>query len=278
MKQNRWIEVVGALCLIGAGALFLLQNMGLMAGVASLVWAVLFLGGGVLFLLGFAQDRSQWWPLIPGSGLVGIGLAILLGGTFSNLALQGGALSGVALFASLAAGFAGVYLVDRRANWWAVIPGGAMVTLAALVLLTSVIPGEWAGAVFFLGLGAIFAGLYFVEIDGRRNNWWALIPAGALLSLAVVVVLSALGADEAAGAALFFGLGLTFGALYLLRRPERPLDWAWIPSVALLGFGFVILALAGDALYARLFWPVALIIAGLVLFVVNLRRARGRFG
>ncbi len=275
MKANRWLEVVGALCLIGVGALFLLQNLGLVGGLSSLVWGVPFLAAGVLFLLGFAQDRSQWWPLIPGFALLGVGLAILLGGTFANFGLQGGPLAGAAFFASLAVGFACVYLVDRRANWWAVIPGGVVLALTALVLLSTVLEGAWGGAVFFLGLGAVFAALYFVEIDGRRHNWWTLIPAGALLSLAAVVVLSSLGVEELAGAALFLGLGLTFGLLYLMRGPERPLGWAWIPAVALLGFGGVILLVAGDTLVARLFWPLALVIAGLVLFVVNLRRQRG---
>ncbi len=277
MKQHRWVETVGALALIGAGLIFLLHNLGFLAILNQLLWAALFLAGGVLFLLGFAQNRSQWWPLIPGSALVGLGLAVLLGGTFAGLRLQGGSdLAGAAFFASLAAGFAGVYLVDRRGNWWALIPGGAMATLTALVLLSSVTSGEWVGAVFFLGLGAVFAGLYFAEIDGKRHNWWPLIPAGALTSLAAVVILSTLGAERVAGAALFLGLGLTFGALYLIRSPERPLGWAWIPSVALLGFGFFVLAVSGQTPFDRLFWPLALIVAGLVLFIVNLRHERRR--
>ncbi|HOG46363.1 MAG TPA: hypothetical protein PLB78_06930, partial [Anaerolineae bacterium] len=130
------------------------------------------------------------------------------------------------------------------------------------------------GAVFFLGLGLVFAALYFAEIDGKRHNWWTLIPAGALFSLAAVIVLSGLGAEELAGAALFLGLGVTFGVLYLLRSPERPLDWAWIPSLALLGFGALVLFVAGDSLVARAFWPLALIAAGVVLLVMNMRRSK----
>ncbi len=280
MKPNRWAEVVGALLLVGAGAVFLLQNLGLALDLGQWLWAGLFLAGGILFLLTFAFNRSQWWPLIPGSALVGTGLSILLGATFTGVGLvaggpAGGALAGAALFLSMAIGFGGVYLYDRRQNWWAIIPGGATLLLALVVVVGTLGRGELAGVALFLGLGLVFIVLYFAEIDGKRHNWWALIPAGALLSLAAVVALSTLGADSLAGAALFLGLGLTFGALYLLRGPERPLEWAWIPAVALLGFGGFILFFTGDTVYARIFWPLALIAAGLVLFVVNLRRRRG---
>ena len=273
--HNRWAEAIAALLLIGTGAICLLQNLGLMPNLAPLLWAGLFLGDGALFLLAFAVDRRQWWPLIPGTALIGVGLAILLGATFTGLALEGGPLAGVALFVSVAAGFVGVYAYDRRRNWWALIPAAATGLLALVILSSLAGGGDLSGAVLFLGLGAVFAALYFVEIGGRRHNWWTLIPAGALLSLAAVVILGSLGAEAAAAGALFLGLGLTFGVLYLMRGPERPLGWAWIPALALLGFGMFVMALAGGTLYARLFWPLALMVAGLVLVVVNLRRQGG---
>lgn len=273
--HNRWAEAIGAFFLIGAGVIFLLQNLGLLAILSSLLWAGLFLGGGALFLLAFAVDRSQWWPLIPGSALVGLGLTILLGATLVAGRLSGGEFAGAALFVSVAAGFAGVYAYDRRQNWWALIPAAATGLLALVILSSAIGSGELGAAVLFFGLGLVFAALYFVEIDGRRHNWWTLIPAGALFSLAAVIILSSIGEASLAGGALFLGLGLTFGMLYLMRGPQRPLDWAWIPAVALLGFGVFIVAVSGDTLYARLFWPLSMIVAGLVLFAANLRKQRG---
>lgn len=272
--HNRWAEAIGAFLLIGAGIIFLLQNLGLVPNLGALPWAGLFLGGGALFLLAFAVDRSQWWPLIPGSALVGLGLTILLGATFAAGRLSGGELAGAALFVSVAAGFAGVYAYDRRRNWWALIPAGATGLLSLVILTSAIGSGELGGAVFFLGLGLIFAALYFVEIEGRRHNWWALIPAGALFSLAAVVLLSSVGDGTLAGGALFFGLGLTFGLLYLMRGPERPLGWAWIPALVLLGMGVLIVAVSGDTLFARISLPLAMIVAGLLLFAANLRRQR----
>lgn len=272
MRQNRWVEVLGALLLIIVGGIFLLQTLGIVPDfndtLWGIIWSGLFLAGGLVFLAMYVQDRSQWWPLIPGGALVGVGLTILLP---IGLGLPG-ELSAVALFGCLALAFGVVYLRQPRQNWWAIIPAGAMVALAVLILSTTILPGEAPAAVFFLGMGAIFAFLYFVEIDGRRYNWWTLIPAGALFSLALVVIFSALGFESLAGSALFLGMGLTFGVLYLMRGPGRPLQWAWIPGLACLGMGLFILAVSGGMPYANLVWPVILIGAGVVLLLATQRR------
>ena len=269
MKQMRWIESIGALFLIGAGLILLFGNLGLAPQLVPLLWSLLLVGGGLLFLLAFLVERSQWWPSIVGSAMVGAGASGLAS---QALHLPGG-LAATVFFASLAAGFGGVYLVRPRDNWWALIPGGVMAILAVLSKLIAAAGGEVVGAAFFVGLGLMFVGLYFAEIDGQRYNWWALIPAGALLSLAGVVLLSVYGSGALAGAALFLGLGLTFGVLYLLRGPGRPLGWAWIPALALLAFGLFIVAVAGEPAYARLFWPLAFIVTGLVLVARHWRRS-----
>jgi hypothetical protein len=268
MKQMRWIENIGALFLIGAGLIFLLDNLGIALGWQPLLWAVLLMGSGALFLLAFAMERGQWWPLIVGFAMLGAGASSLL----SQVLHLAGGVAGAAFFASVAVGFAGVYLVRRRDNWWALIPAGVMAILAVVTLLSAAVPGQVVVAGFFIGLGLIFGGLYFAEIDGQRHNWWALIPAGALLSLAAVIILSVHASGGVAGSALFLGLGLTFGALYLIRGPDRPLGWAWIPSVALLGFGLFVLAVSGEVAFGSLILPLALIAAGLVLMVRGVRR------
>jgi hypothetical protein len=271
VKDNRWIEAIGALFLIGAGMIFLLDNLGLLPNLQPLAWASLLLGGGLLFLIAFLFDRSQWWTVIAGFALVGAGAAALAAGV---LHLPGEVAAG-AVFGSLAAGFAGAYLAQRRENWWALIPAGATLLLALVTLLGAVM-GELAGMVFFLGIGLAFVGVYFAEIDGRRHHWWALIPAGALFSLAVVVLLATLHLDALAGSALFLGLSLTFGVLYLLRGPERPLDWAWIPALALLGFGLFVMAAAGDPRSAGIVAALALIVGGLALALRPSPRHRRR--
>lgn len=268
MRHNRRIELVGALFLTGMGLILLLANLGLVPNLVPLLWWSLLLAGGLLFLSAFLADRAQWWPLIPASALLGVGAAGLLSAVFH---LPGG-LAGAAFFASLAAGFAAVHLARPHDNRWALMPAGVLVILAVVALLSAAVGGELAGAGFFAGLGLAFVALYFAEIDGQRYNWWTLIPAGALLTLAAVVILSVHGSGALAGAALFLGLGLTFGMLYLLRGPGRPLEWAWIPALALVAFGLFILVVAGDFPYARLLWPLALVVAGVLLLIWNWRR------
>jgi hypothetical protein len=165
--------------------------------------------------------------------------------------------------------------VRRRENWWALIPAAVTLLLAVIILLGAVM-GELAGMALFLGIGLAFVGVYFAEIDGRRYHWWALIPAGALFSLAAVVLLAVLHLDALAGSALFLGLSLTFAVLYWLRGPGRPLDWAWIPSLALLAFGLFVLAVAGGPRSAGIVTALALIVGGLALALRPWRRPRRR--
>ena len=266
MPENRWIQVIGAFLLIGAGLIFLSMNLGIMPQFAPLFWAAWLITGGVIFLAAHLVGRAHWWTLIVGCALIGPGLTIVLA---EALQLPG-EVAGGALLAVLGCGFGGVYLHDRRANWWALIPAGVMAALTAMVLLSTVARGELLGAIFFGGTGLVFLALYFAEIGGRRYNWWTLIPAGALFSLALVVLLSMLS-PQAAGAALFLGLGLTFGVLYLMRGPGRPLQWAWIPAMALLGFGALILLVSGGPA-GNLVWPLVIIALGLAILLASLRR------
>ena len=62
-----------------------------------------------------------------------------------------------------------------------------------------------------------------------RRNWWAVIPGGSVLSVALMIALTPLGGMLAVGA-MFFGLGLTFVVLTLLPVGVVRMTWAWIPA------------------------------------------------
>lgn len=72
--KSRWPLGMALLLL---GVLLLLQNLGVAIG--RVLLGLVFLGGGVGFVAAFLQDRALWWALIPGLGLGGLGLALLLG-------------------------------------------------------------------------------------------------------------------------------------------------------------------------------------------------------
>jgi hypothetical protein len=174
--------------------------------------------------------------ILGGAFLVGGGLLLLL----QNLGfLGGGELLWAALFALVGLAFFAVYFRDRR--WWALIPGCALLGLAAPTAL-SVAGDRWAefgGAVFLAMLGAAFATVY---LDNRPVRWWALIPAGTLLTLAVVASLDLVDAAEAGGGVFFLGLALTFFAVALLPHGDKRRDWALYPAIACLGLGAIVVA------------------------------------
>jgi hypothetical protein len=115
----------------------------------------------------YVRER-YWWAAIPGLGLLGLGVAVLL---------EGWAWAGSLFLLGLGAGFGAAYLADRT-QWWALIPGGILLSLAGVALVEGVFPGTEAGWLLFLGMAATF-GLLFV-----RGQSWALWPAlGVLVPL-----------------------------------------------------------------------------------------------
>ena len=132
MKQDRGYFALGLL-LVALGVVFLLQNFGVLSGIANLVWVVLFGLGGLAFLWVFITNNEQWWALIPGFTLLGLAGLIGFGDRLGEWA--------AALFlAAIGLSFWLIYAV-RRDFWWAIIPGGALFSVALLVALSDVMKG-----------------------------------------------------------------------------------------------------------------------------------------
>jgi hypothetical protein len=206
MNTNRGALIVGG-GLVILGLLFLLQNFGFLGGLEGLVWVVLFGLGGLIFLYVFATNREQWWAVIPGFTLLGLAALIGLGDRL-------GALGGALFLGAIGLSFWVIYFV-RRDFWWAVIPGGVLMTLAAVAALSDLLPDRAAGGIFFLGLAATFFLVYLLPTtDGRMK--WALIPAGVLAVLGVLVFLSLGGIFNYLWALLLIAAGV-----YLLTRSMR---------------------------------------------------------
>ena len=116
---------------------YLLQTLGLFV-LGPLAWAVAALVAGLLFLV-FAV-RGQWWAWIPSLSLLGLAGLETLQYLAPVAADQWG---GSVFLGAIGLGFWIVYLVDR-AHWWAIIPGGVLVTLAVVATLDKAAKGSAA--------------------------------------------------------------------------------------------------------------------------------------
>jgi hypothetical protein len=183
----RWLgsRILWGSLLILAGLMFLLQNLGVFR-FGDLFWGVLFILGGGAFLTIFLQDRAQWWAIIPGFTLLGIGVIIgltVLAPGF--MAIIGGSI----VLGSIGLAFLIIFLLDRE-KWWALIPAGTMLTLTVVAAISQAVPGMETGGIFFLGLGLTFGVVALLPTSAGRMSW-AWIPAGILALMGLLLMAAA---------------------------------------------------------------------------------------
>jgi hypothetical protein len=315
MNINRASLFWGVL-LIGGGGLALAEQLGYVDNLSPTLWVFVFAAISLLGFLSYATTGwKEWWWLFP-AGIFG-GLAIIIVLTTNHV---DSAAVGSPLFFGLLLPFAAAYFIDRTRNWWALIPGGVMLFLAMTTLMVDNVGGEWVGAMFLLLIAAAFLFVYlsnrarmwallvayifgvlsigpmlaaFGELAAyfgtvfllaialpfyllyfrSETNWWAIIPAGVMTVLAVLATLGIMGVlnDATSGgyanAFLMAGLAATFAVVWL--RHNRP--WAKIVAIIL---GALAVASVFFVSYYEIFWPVAIILAGIYLFYTALRKPK----
>ena len=184
MNSNRWRYVVGG-TLVLLGIVAFLDTI-LSVNISGLFWAVAFMAGGGAFLLITASDHSSWWAVIPGFTLLGIGVLIGTDAIFPRVADYAG---GAIVLGGIGCAFLAVFLM-RRTYWWALIPMGTMFSLVLLILADPFIKD--AAWIFLLGLAATFAALMLVKDDSGVPMRWPIWPAGSLLVVSMIVMMSSL--------------------------------------------------------------------------------------
>jgi hypothetical protein len=175
MERDRSRLVWGALLILG-GVMFMLQELNILGNAFQYLWLVLMAAGAGAFLWIYFTKPEQWWSIIPGLtlfSLVFVALEDIL-----NL-LPGTDWSGAVFLGCIGLAFWLVYL-RKREQWWAIIPGVVLITLAIVAGLDSL--ADWTEVVFFLGLSATF-GLVAVLPNESHDTRWAYIPAGILFIL-----------------------------------------------------------------------------------------------
>jgi len=106
--------------------------------------------------------------------------------------------------------------------------GGLLIIIGVVVILENLEIVRFGGLIWALILAIIGIGFLPVFIS-NKDNWWALIPAFTLLSVALAITLSNLWSEDLgslSGFIVLFGIGLSFLVIYLTNRTNW---WAFIP-------------------------------------------------
>lgn len=276
-----WIVIFGAISLMGLVSYALsgwkewawLFPAGIFGGLAlviglaesrpenAAVASPLFFGLLIPFVGAYLTDRSRnWWAVIPGGVMLFLGLTILL------VDSVGGEWIGALFLFFIALSFLAVYLNDRKRTWALLIAYVVGVLSIAPMLASGGETAAYYGPIFLFAIALPFFILYFRSPD----HWWAIIPAGAVTTVAIVAALAIAGLirDETQGgfanAILMGGMAATFAVVWLRHAKQ----WAKIAAIALL-----VLAVGSIffATYSQILWPLVIVVVGMYLFFTALR-------
>lgn len=220
--------------------------------------ASLFIGIGLPFVVAFIVDRvKNWWALIPTAVMAFLTAVVLL------VDKVPGEWIGSAVLFTIALAFFLVYI--SRRFLWAALVAYIMFLLGFMPLLALTSVPELSGLLFFLAVGLPFLFIYLRYPD----RWWAIIPAGTTLTLAVLVAITMVPgfltqdfARNISNFIVFFGCALTFAVVWLRHHK----GWAMVVTV-----GAALGAVAG--LFVKnveVVFPIIIILAGVLLIARNL--------
>ena len=210
------------------------------------------------------RSRALWGIL-----LVLGGLALLLE-NLNVLKIEGLVWAVILALAGLV--FLSEYMTNAS-HWWPLIPGISLLAIALTIFLDYIFPSlsrYIGGFIILAGIGLSFLLVYLKD----RTNWWAVIPAGVMVTLGVVSIIDNADLGFDSGGFFLIGIGLTFFLVALLPGPHEPMKWAYIPGTILLILGAVVLGASGK--FFNYIWPALLILGGGFLAVRALLSDRGK--
>ena len=144
-----------------------------------------------------------------------------------------------------------------------VLVGAGFLVWTLGMLASFQVTATWTLVVFFALLGLAFVFSYL----NHRGDWWRLIPAFTLFSVAAVIFLSARNvATTWVAAALLAGVALAFAVIYASDREER--WWALIPFGSMAVMMVVVLVSALPQVNIALLGAVLFGGMGLVFFLI----------
>jgi hypothetical protein len=104
--------------------------------------------------------------------------------------LPGVSWTGAIFLGGIGASFWLIYLTNRE-RWWAIIPGGVLITLSFVAGLDPLLSGDSGGGIFMLGMGITFFLVGLIPTPQGKMRW-AFIPALVLILIGVFLMSSLL--------------------------------------------------------------------------------------
>jgi hypothetical protein len=215
MKLN-WRIIVGVLLLLFGviGVMQAFNIVSLQGDWWGLIIGVIFLVAGGIFIYYLIKDAKQnWWAVIPGMSLLGIGLTIL---SEIRLPLLSDRIGGMLVLGCIGLSFWIIYFLQKE-RWWAIIPGGVMITLAVITLVEQ-FSGMDISGVLFLGIGTTFALIALLPTGGDESKVWPWYPAAGCLVLGMFLSLTGGSTANYIWPAVLIGLGLILIVRTYMRR------------------------------------------------------------
>ena len=164
----------------------------------------------------YLMNKTRRWALIPFGVLSLVGLIPLM-----ELFVPG-RIFDILIIALLALPFYVVF--PAKKNWWALIPAGVFTSILLILLverfnlsIAGIPTGTLMGALMNLGLATTFGILWLMR--DRYSTSWAIFPAGALLSVAVMVLIFG-DLNNLVGPVLLIAVGAGVLAFVLIRKQK----------------------------------------------------------
>ena len=167
---------LGGLLVLG-GILAMLDTMGIISNAGGIFWGLIWGAVALVFFYMLFRSPNDWWAAFPALTFLGVSIQAFLPESLSRF-------DGLAFFACIALGFWWVYFRDRIAHWWAIIPGGVLLTLGVVSSLDNA-SGLDTGGILFLGLGLTF--FLVALLPGGKGRSWALIPGSIMLIFGALI-------------------------------------------------------------------------------------------
>ena len=166
------------------------------------------------------------------------GLLLIVGG-IAALAQSRGFLDDLApvvwaiAFGFIAIAAFAIYLFEGMHKWPILFPVGVFGALALMLPLEGYqVEHPAIGSLLFAGIGLPFVVAY---LQDRKENWWALIPAGVMVFLIITVLV----VDRISGEWIGFALFMTLAIIFLLVYINRKKSWAILVSYIMFVLSFL---------------------------------------